>query len=78
VISAIEHDAEHVVLNAPILSVLAYFGWNFISGKTNCSNLLSLEKKQEDKHSGNYRAEKTPTSLGSCGENASSAPTQLE
>jgi hypothetical protein len=36
VISVIEHDAEHVVLNVPILSVLAYLGWNFISDKTDC------------------------------------------
>jgi hypothetical protein len=36
VISVIEHDAEHIVLNVPILSVLAHLGWNFISDKTNC------------------------------------------
>ena len=36
VISVIEHDAEHIVFNVPILSVLAHLGWNFISDKTNC------------------------------------------
>jgi hypothetical protein len=36
VISVIEHDAEHVVLNVPILSVLAHLGWNFISDETDC------------------------------------------
>jgi hypothetical protein len=36
VVSVIEHDAEHIVLNVPILSVLAHLGWNFISDKTNC------------------------------------------
>jgi hypothetical protein len=36
VISVIEHDAEHIVLNVPILSVLAHLGWNLISDKTNC------------------------------------------
>ena len=36
VISLIEHDAEHVVLNVPILSVLAHLWGNFISDETNC------------------------------------------
>jgi hypothetical protein len=36
VISDIEHDAEHIVLNVPILSVLAHLGCNFIPDKTNC------------------------------------------
>jgi hypothetical protein len=35
VISVVEHDAEHVVLNVPTVGVLAYFGWNFISSETN-------------------------------------------
>ena len=36
VISLIKHDAEHVVLNVPILSVLAHLWGNFISDETNC------------------------------------------